>query len=466
MINRRDFMKESDFNKAGVVGILLMSGTGERFGSSSPKQFHRLSGKKIYLHTLERFLEADLFEELLLVCHSAWIDDVLQDLQEYPHAPIRIVVGGKTRQESSFLGLMACKEGTRIVVIHDAVRPFVSTQILLDNVRAAQEHGAVDTCIPSADTIVYSKIGQVIDGIPTRSEYQRGQTPQSFSYPLILQAHQEARANGVENASDDCTLLIKMQKPVHITPGDECNIKITTELDLFLAEQLSFKRKKQLFSSSCKNSCLKGKCYAITGGTGGIGQALAVLLENEGAQVLKIARGSLKYPADLRSFDIAQATFDTIYKTHGPLDGLINSIGLFKRKKVEELAPDEIEELIAANLTSLIFSCKCAQIKPKGHILNIASSAYSRGRKEYAVYACAKAAVVNFTQGLAEERPDLLINTLVPQRTLTSMRQKHFPDENPATLLKPEEVAQAIIDLLKNTQTTGTILDVRKDKMP
>ena len=95
-------------------------------------------------------------------------------------------------------------------------------------------------------------------------------------------------------------------------------------------------------------------------------------------------------------------------------------------------------------------------------IVNIASSSYVRGRKNYAVYASAKAAVVNFTQGLAEEREDLLINAIVPQRTLTPMRVDNFPDEHPSTLLNPEEVAREIINLLKHNSLTGTLIEIRK----
>lgn len=147
----------------------------------------------------------------------------------------------------------------------------------------------------------------------------------------------------------------------------------------------------------------------------------------------------------------------------GPLDGLINCLGLFLVKGTDTISFEEIEELVAVNLTALIFSCKCAILKERGHIINIASSAYSRGRGDYAVYAAAKAGVVNFTQGFAEERPELLVNAVVPQRTLTRMRQESFPDEDPTTLLDPIKVAEAVVNLLKDDQTTGSLLEVRRE---
>ncbi len=430
------------------TAILLMGGSGLRFGSALPKQFHRISGKKIYLYTLERFLETGLFNEIILVCHPDWIAEVQADLIPYQNSTLKVVAGGENRQASSCLGLLACAP-TRAVVIHDAVRPFITKKILEAHIEALKIHQAVDTCIPSADTIVHTTSGTQIDAIPPRAHYMRGQTPQSFSYPLILQAHLQTSQT---NASDDCQLILNQGKSVFIVPGDEHNIKITTELDLFIAEQLF--RLKQSNPPSPSSVSLKGKRIAITGGTGGIGTAICALLEKEGAVPVVISRTAETFAADLTSQEKVQKLFETL----GPLDGLINSVGLLKIKDLQTLSAGEIEEMIAVNLTSLIFSCKWAQVQPGGHIINIASSAYARGRKGYAIYSSAKAGVVNFSQALAEERPDLQVNVLVPQRTNTAMRHACFPEENVETLLPPEKVAESIINLLKQTNLTGSII--------
>ena len=242
-----------------------------------------------------------------------------------------------------------------------------------------------------------------------------------------------------------------------MVPGNERNIKITTELDLFLAEQLW--RQEQL-TLSPKTCSLEGKRFAITGGTGGIGSALSHLLKNEGATTLIISRHASEYPADLTDY----AQVKKIFHQLGPLDGLINSIGSFIRKPVQEHTPQDIEALIKTNFTSVVYACQCAQVKEGGHIINIASSAYSRGRKNYALYSATKAATVNFTQGLAEERPDIHINALIPERTNTPMRCTHFPEENPTELMSPEKVAGEIITLLKQKQLTGLTIDVRMSR--
>lgn len=433
-----------------INAILLMGGTGRRFGSITPKQFLNLSGKKIYLHTLETFLTFKEFSKILLVCHKDFIETVKSEVSD---PRVEVIGGGYTRQDSSYRGLLACDIKTTHVVIHDAARPFISRKIIQDNLDALKKHDAIDTCIPSADTIVHAEETNTITSIPNRAKYLRGQTPQSFSYPLILKAHEKAKGR---NCSDDCQLALKEGQPIHIVPGSEDNIKITGELDLFLAEQLMRRKNRP---TQKKSVPIKGKTFAITGGTGGIGSALKRLLEKEGAIPLILSKSSPTYPIDLTSFSETKKTFDVI----GPIDGLINCVGTLSLKPFHKLTPDEIDHLIATNLHAFLYSCRCAHLKTGGHIINLSSSSFSRGRKSYALYSCAKAAIVNFTQGLAEERPDLHINTVVPQRTATPMRTLSFPFENPKTLLSPEEVASKILSLLKQTGTTASLFEVRKN---
>lgn len=435
-----------------------MAGDGKRFGSDTPKQFHRLSGKKVYLHTLESFVRSKLFDEVLLVCHSAWTGMVEEEIASLQgHCPIRVIAGGSSRQKSSYLGLTACNPQTRYVVIHDAVRPFVSEEILRKNVEMLRHHPAVDTCIPSADTMVYSEDRHTIHAIPHRAQFLRGQTPQSFSYPMILEAHRRAEELHIEDATDDCQIALRMGHAVHIAMGDERNIKITSNLDLFLAEQLLRTSPLEIPLSS---GSLKGGVFLITGGTGGIGQAIAKKVRREGGEVIEISRSSTPFFADLTHPDAAAAIFEAIHKRYGQVDGLINCIGYLALGTLQQLEIDEIHKLIDTNLHSVIYCCRFAAIRPGGHIVNIASSSYARGRPYYAIYSAAKAAVVNFTQGLAEERSDLCVNVVVPPRTNTAMRRSSFPQEDPSLLLEPSSVADSIVNILKQKKLTGTIFNI------
>ena len=144
-----------------------------------------------------------------------------------------MTTGGGTRRESSYCGLLACDRTIEYVVIHDAVRPFVSEDIIHANMEAVQKYLAVDTCIPTADTIVESH-GSHISSIPNRNFLLRGQTPQSFSFPLIKRAHEEVELNS--DPVCDCYLTLQMGVKPYVVLGEEKNMKITTETDWMLAE--------------------------------------------------------------------------------------------------------------------------------------------------------------------------------------------------------------------------------------
>ncbi len=214
-----------------IGALLLMGGEGLRFGNETPKQFLPLAGKEVYRHAFDTLVASALFDEIILVCHPDWVDSVTG----------KAVPGGKTRQESSYRGLKAFLHNPEVVLIHDAVRPFVTEAILLKNITTAMEFGAANTCIPSTDTLVHAP-GQTIQDIPKREEYLRGQTPQTFRYDWILKAHEKALADGIGNASDDCRLVLRLGLPIHVVPGNEKNMKITTEFDLEVASQICQER--------------------------------------------------------------------------------------------------------------------------------------------------------------------------------------------------------------------------------
>ena len=216
--------------EARFAAILLMAGLGSRLGGPIPKQFLSLGSKKIYQHTLDIFLESGLFDQIILVCHPDWIQGVNKEIPSDSNT--QVVTGGPTRQVSSFLGLQACSPIPDYVMIHDAVRPFVSKEILERNRDAVLKYRAVDTCIPAADTIVHSPDGAFIASIPQRKSYLRGQTPQTFDYQLICEAHRKTQQS---ESTDDCSLVLELGHPVAIVQGEEDNIKITTELDVEMA---------------------------------------------------------------------------------------------------------------------------------------------------------------------------------------------------------------------------------------
>jgi len=445
--------------KPFVSAILLCSGEGSRFKNTTPKQFLHLSGKKIYLYALEALYENSLIDSITLVCHRDYLEQVSKDLTCFEKKEIILVVGGKTRQESSYKGIKSVNEKTTHVLIHDAVRPFLDPSIIQENVLHAQGFGACDTCISSFDTIIQSKDQDLVDQIPNRKEFLRGQTPQSFSLKIIKEAHEKAIEHHILDATDDCQLVLRENHRIKIARGSEENIKITTELDLIIAEQILRLRAKTLYE---EQRSLTAKVFAITGASGDIGRAISDLLKIEGAIVLEISRNS-GYKADLKDPQQASSIFQKIYQNNGEIDGLINCVGSLTRGNIKDLSSMQIIEMIENNFTAVALASKYCKVKKGGHIVNFSSSSYTRGRASYGIYSAMKAAIVNFTQAFSLEEPSLQINTLVPTRANTQMRKSNFPNEDYTSLLSCEKIAAEVVKILKTKNITGMTIEITKD---
>lgn len=215
------------------VAIILAGGTGSRMGVvDRPKQFLDVYGKPLIIHTLEVFNIHKNIDTIVISCNKEWINELNIWIRQYDLDKVKYIVqGGETRQESTFNALKSlegiCKSDD-IVLIHDAARPLVSTRIIDDNLKLMKESIAVDTVIPATDTIVKSKDGVEITDIPKRKELYLGQTPQSFKFSEIVHAHKKAIEDGFYDSTDDCQLLLRLNKNVRLVRGDKMNFKITT----------------------------------------------------------------------------------------------------------------------------------------------------------------------------------------------------------------------------------------------
>lgn len=224
------------------IGIILAGGTGSRMGSDIPKQFIDIYGKPLIIHTLESFDMNLNIDYIAVVCKNDWKEDLEIWLRKFGINKVKwIVDGGETRQASIYNALKEikdfCKEDD-IVVIHDAARPLISQRIIDENIKGAKEFGAVDTVIPTADTIINSKDDKTINNVPIRKELYLGQTPQSFRFSKVLKAHEKAIENKKTDATDDCQLLLDLNEKVHLVKGDKLNFKITTFEDLMILKAI------------------------------------------------------------------------------------------------------------------------------------------------------------------------------------------------------------------------------------
>jgi 2-C-methyl-D-erythritol 4-phosphate cytidylyltransferase len=451
-----------------ISAIILAGGAGERFERDIPKQFMKVAGRMVIEYTLESFQKSPRVKEIIIVNHAHYMDHILDIVKKNKFDKVKgIVIGGATRQQSSYIGLNACNEKSTHVLIHDAARPFISGKIIEDIISGFAQHDAIDTVIPTADTIVQiDRETHIIRDIPERSTLKRGQTPQAFKIDIIKEAHRRAIAENINNSPDDCNLVLKYDlTPIGTVAGDEANIKITYPLDIYIADRIFQLRRGYVDVKSGRDisTALKKKVAVIFGGTGGIGKSIADILKIAGVKVF--AFGKEKNILDFAG--VSQALAE-IYRREQMIDIVVNTVGKLNLSLIEHHPIEEIKGIIEINLLGSIGVAKAAipyLKKSQGHMVLFTSSSYTRGREAYTPYSASKAALVNFVQGFAEEVLDygIKVNAINPERTGTPMRFKNFGKEDETMLLKPEAVAIKTINLFL-TDITGQVIDVRKEE--
>ncbi|MEA3465132.1 MAG: 2-C-methyl-D-erythritol 4-phosphate cytidylyltransferase [Thermodesulfobacteriota bacterium] len=448
-----------------ISAIILASGTGQRFQETQPKQFMKLAGMPVLVHTIKSFQTHSAIDQIVIVCHESYVDDVWSLVSQYALSKVvKVVCGGTTRQESSSVGIQSCSEAD-YVLIHDGVRPFLSHAVITELVDAVQQYHAVDTVIPSADTLVEVDDQGFIANIPDRYRFRRGQTPQAFLRELILRAHQQAIADGIDNATDDCQLVMRLGHKVYCVEGHEQNIKITYPIDLHIADKLFQLNSQTVLSDQDDLSeFFRDKVVVVFGGGAGIGASLAQLMRDNGGRVY--VGGRHTEPAvDVTVPDSINVFVDNVIGATGRIDFVINCAGDLIRRDVEFTTPEQWRQLYAVNVDGC-FNVSHAIIpifnrQQIGSLMFIGSSSYTRGRAGYAAYSSSKAAVVNFCQALAEELASsgIRVNVASPGRVKTGLRERNFGKEPEGSLLCPDIVARKIAAALI-TETTGSVFDI------
>jgi 2-C-methyl-D-erythritol 4-phosphate cytidylyltransferase len=217
-----------------VLAIIPAAGVGIRMGGGTPKQFLSLEGVPIFVHTLRKFVAAEAIDEIFLALRAEDMDRVLGDIdREHFSKPVRLVAGGPTRQETVARALAEAPPGTEVVVVHDAVRPFIELEMIGRVVESARKDGAAILGIPSIDTVKQVERQKILGTIP-RERIVLAQTPQAFRYKIIQEAFARAATDGF-NGTDEASLVERMGLQVTVLMGSDRNIKITKPSDLPLA---------------------------------------------------------------------------------------------------------------------------------------------------------------------------------------------------------------------------------------
>lgn len=218
------------------VAIIPAAGIGSRMHADRAKQMLELGGVPVLVHTLRRFEQCEAVDHVILALQPNLTTEVLGLISKYNIKKVaRVVGGGAERQDSVYLGLQVLKQpDTEVVVIHDAVRPFVRPEDIRTVIERAAATGAALMAIPATDTIKQAKSGRVQRTLDRRRIYH-AQTPQAFRLSIIKEAYDRAAADGFM-ATDDSQLVERIGHRVSIVEGSHLNIKITRPFDLRVAE--------------------------------------------------------------------------------------------------------------------------------------------------------------------------------------------------------------------------------------
>jgi 2-C-methyl-D-erythritol 4-phosphate cytidylyltransferase len=219
------------------VAIIVAAGSGARFGSIVPKQFHEILGKPLLIHTLERFEFCPAVDEIVLVLSAEEIENFRNIAETFNLKKLSVIVsGGETRAESVLRGLNAVDaESAEIVAVHDGARPLVTTEEITKTIEKARETGAACLVAAVTDTIKEVADGKIV-GTIDRAKLRRALTPQCFRYEILRRAFAENEVG--EAVTDECLLVEKLGYKIAAVEGSAKNIKVTMPEDFILAETL------------------------------------------------------------------------------------------------------------------------------------------------------------------------------------------------------------------------------------
>lgn len=220
--------------------IVPAAGSGSRLDSEVPKPFITVSGHTVLAYTIRRFLALDSLQQILVATSQEYLEQtrhILDEiLPENRDISVKCVVGGKERQHSIHKALKKV-EDVDLVMVHDAVRPFVKLAHIQNCCRAATEVGGAVLGVPVKDTIKRVDEKRLVLETPSRKHLWQTQTPQVFRRDLLVQAYKQA-ARDHFLGTDDASLVERLGATVKMVEGDRSNFKITYPLDLELAQLL------------------------------------------------------------------------------------------------------------------------------------------------------------------------------------------------------------------------------------
>lgn len=224
------------------IALIIAGGVGARMHQDIPKQFINVYDKPVIIYTLEAFQQHPNIDAIEVVCLDGWHDILRAYSKQFGITKLEnIVSGGKNGQDSIRNGLYDLisrhTDPDDIVLIHDAIRPMISADIISDNIHVCRQYGNAITVIPCTAAMLKTTDGISSDQQVPRDNLKSTQTPQTFYLQEIVEVHKEALKRGITNSVASCTLYIEMGKTLHLSVGSEKNLKLTTseDIEIFMA---------------------------------------------------------------------------------------------------------------------------------------------------------------------------------------------------------------------------------------
>lgn len=224
------------------IALIIAGGTGQRMHQEIPKQFLNVNDKPVIIYTLEAFQSHPDVDAIGVVCVDGWHDILKAYARQYKITKLEWVVsGGENGQASIRNGLFHAEElydPEDIILVHDAIRPMVSHEIISDCIVQCKRHGSAVVTVP-CNTVALKRTTQATSSeVVHRDQLALTQTPQAFPIKRLADAHRKALERGITNSIASCTLMIELGETLHFSIGAETNIKLTTPDDLKIFKAL------------------------------------------------------------------------------------------------------------------------------------------------------------------------------------------------------------------------------------
>jgi ribitol-5-phosphate 2-dehydrogenase (NADP+) / D-ribitol-5-phosphate cytidylyltransferase len=403
--------------------ILLAAGSGSRMGTKKPKQFLEIRGRKVIDYTISNCSE--ITEDIVIVSSKEFKEDLEK---EYPN--YKVVLGGNTRFDSVLSGVKAASHD--IVIVNDAVRPFVDKEVLTNLAKNAQKYPGVGLMLPLVDTIIKVDKKNLLKETPNRYDFVNSQTPQAFQKEFLLKA---LEAKGLHNT--ELLELVRLSGgEVKLIDGSPSYFKITHKPDIYTAEGFLDET--------------EGRVAIVTGGTSGIGEKVVERLRDSGFKVyaLGLEPNKADMILDVRDVNVVRRVFKEIYDKEGRIDVLVNNAGIAKNAVLQETTDEMWDDILKTNLYGAFYCLRevLKYMRKGGIIVNVASSGIDGGRVGEGAYGSSKISLELLSKIAAIENKEkgLSVFTVCPTRTNTPLRKKLYPEEDSKDLPSPDEPAKVI----------------------